>query len=127
MNSQIENTEEDQTLCDQVYKASKQPHLNTEAFRKKAKIKASKYDSGLDNKDHWKYPTVDVLLEMDFVKHDLNQQIRQVKEEEGEVNKFKLQYYELEDKMAKTIQDHKDTIEKYQNGDMNEEANQCDE
>ena len=58
---------------------------------------------------------------MDFVKHDLNQQIKQVKKEETEVNEYKLQFYELEDKMAKTIQDHKDTIEKYQNGDMNPE------
>lgn len=60
-------------MCDQRYKNSKYPHLNTEIFRKKAKVKASKYDSGLDNKDHWKYPLVDVLLEMDFIKHDLNQ------------------------------------------------------
>ena len=72
INTQIEDTEEGQAQCDQIYKNSKLPHLNTELFRKKAKIKAKKYDSGLINKDHWKYPLVDVLLEMDFIKHDLN-------------------------------------------------------
>ena len=90
MNTLIENTEEDQGPCDQVYKKSKYQHLNTDLFQKKAKVKASKYDSGLDNKDHWKYPQVDVLLEMEFIKHDLNQQIKQVKREEEEVNKYKL-------------------------------------
>ena len=72
LGAQIENLEEDQGHCDKVFKESKFPHLNTESFSKKAKVKASKYDSGLDNKDHWKYPLVDVLLEMDYVKHDLN-------------------------------------------------------
>lgn len=77
--------------------------MNTELFRKKAKVKASKYDSGLDNKDHWKYPQVDVLLEMDFIKHDLNQQIKQVKNQQKEVNQYKLKFQNLEEKMAVTI------------------------
>lgn len=55
---------------------------------------------------------------MDFIKHDLNQQIKQVKNQQKEVNQYKLKFQNLEEKMAVTIQDHKDTIERFQSGDI---------
>ena len=51
------------------------------------------------------------MLELEFVKHDLNTQINHLKQEQKETVKYKKQYNDLEDEMQATINSYKSIIE----------------
>jgi len=53
------------------------------------------------------------MLELEFVKHDLNTQINHLKQEQKETHKYKKQFNELEDEMTATITSYKSIIEQF--------------
>ena len=68
-------------------------------------------------KDEHQYQLSDVLLELEFVKHDLNLQIKSVKTQERETARYKRQFQELEEEIATTIASYQNIIAQVQNGD----------
>lgn len=123
INSKIINTVEDQDQCEVIAQNSQYPSLHSAGFKDKqnsASQKKERHEANLDSSQNRVYQTSDVLLEMEFVKHDLNQQIMQVRLQQRETQKFKRQFNDLEEEMACTIQSYKNIIEQFQTGDTNQ-------
>lgn len=55
----------------------------------------------------------DVLLELEFVKHDLNNLLVKLKSAENETHKYKKQFVDVEEQMQTTIASYKDLIENF--------------
>ena len=95
LNSKIINLVEDQNLCALI-------------------VGNSKYQSNFNSKNQTQqYTLSDVMLELEFVKHDLNQQLLYLKAEQKETQKFKKQFNDLEDEMQCTIQSYKNIIDEF--------------
>lgn len=97
INSKVMNHIEDQDQCEVITRNSQYP---SNWFGTKSKAE----------KDEHQYQLSDVLLELEFVKHDLNLQISSVKTQEKETARYKKQFHELEEEMATTIASYQNII-----------------
>ena len=99
MNSKIINTVEDQDQCELIAKNSQYPEHNSLGFREKQNrnTRKDRHEANLDTLQNRVFKSSDILLELEFVKHDLNQQIFQVKSQQRETTKYKRQFNDLEE------------------------------
>jgi preprotein translocase subunit YajC len=104
INSRIINLIEDQELCNMLMTNTKVP-TSSGLFQKIQKIKNQTYIQS------------DVLLELEFVKHDLNNQLLKLKVAEQETQKYKQQYHDVEEEMQTTIESYKNIIQNIQSGE----------
>ena len=99
MNSKVIDMVEDFDLCKMIVTNTKFP----------SKSGLTKMPS----KNH-QFALSDILLELEFVKHDLNTQLGDLKNQEKETIKYKKQFNDLESEMQVTIDSYKAIVEQVQ-------------
>lgn len=95
---------EDQDQCEVITRNSKYPS----AYLGFLQDKREKHETNFQSNQ---YQLSDVLLELEFVKHDLNEQINLFKFQESETLRFKKQFRDLEEEMQTTIASYQTVIE----------------
>jgi len=119
INSKIINLAEDHDLCKLISGNSKFPS-------KSGVISTSQLPAAVAGNlpiKKQQYVLSDVMLELEFVKHDLDNQLQNLKLAEAETKRFKQQFNDVEDEMQTTIASYKNIIENLQSGDSSSQGN----